>query len=123
MSNVEHPKHYNQYEGVEVWDLVRQMNFNLGNAVKYITRAGFKNVHTEIEDLEKAIFYLQDEIKHYPVSKPESPTRYGKLVFTLTSQMKPNRGKAVELICRGSTRNLNFAAHYLRAEILELNSR
>lgn len=37
------------------------MNFNLGNAMKYIWRAGLKN--SAIQDLEKAVFYIQDEIK------------------------------------------------------------
>jgi hypothetical protein len=116
-NNVEHPPHYNQYEGVEVWDLVRQMDFNLGNAVKYICRAGFKDPRKEIEDLEKAVFYIKDEIEHYPVAKPESPARYGKLVFTLISQMNEDRGRAVEFICRGSTNSLRVAINHLRMEI------
>ena len=39
------------------------MNFNRGNAIKYIWRAGEKNKRTEIEDLKKALFYINDEIK------------------------------------------------------------
>lgn len=58
---VVHPSHYNMYDGVEVIDLVEQMNFNKGNAVKYVTRAEFKG--KEIEDLEKARYYLKKEIK------------------------------------------------------------
>lgn len=60
---VNHPGYYNQYQGIEIIDLVEQMNFNKGNAVKYITRAGLKNPETEIQDLEKAAFYLQREIQ------------------------------------------------------------
>lgn len=120
--NVNHPKHYTHYKGVEVIELTRQMNFNLGNAAKYICRAGFKDKSKEIEDLEKAVFYIQDEIEHYPVSKPEPPSRYGKLVFTLTSQLSPNRGKAVEFICRGSTLNLWNAIDLLRNEIHEVKN-
>lgn len=61
-NNVEHPNHYNQglYEVIDVindWKL----NFNLGNAIKYIARADYKN--NAIEDLEKAVFYLNYEIK------------------------------------------------------------
>lgn len=61
-NNVEHPSHYNQgrYEVIDVindWKL----NFNLGNAIKYIARADYKN--NAIEDLEKAMFYLKYEIK------------------------------------------------------------
>lgn len=58
---VVHPSHYNMYDGIEIVDLAEQMNFNKGNAVKYITRAEFKG--KEIEDLEKARYYLKKEIK------------------------------------------------------------
>lgn len=60
---VNHPSHYNQYEGFEVIDLTEQMNFNLGNVVKYVTRAGFKSPETEVQDLKKAVWYLEREIK------------------------------------------------------------
>lgn len=60
---VNHPSHYKATRGPEVIEMVRHMNFNRGNAVKYIARAGFKNPDTEIEDLQKAIWYLNDEIK------------------------------------------------------------
>jgi hypothetical protein len=60
---VNHPSHYNQYKGIEIIQLVRQMNFNRGNAVKYVARAKFKDPEKEVEDLKKAIWYLRDEIK------------------------------------------------------------
>lgn len=60
---VNHPSHYTAYKGVEVIQLTEQMNFNRGNAVKYIARAGLKNPDTEIEDLEKARWYIDREIK------------------------------------------------------------
>lgn len=59
---VNHPSHYTYYQGLEIIDLTEQMNFNKGNAVKYIARAGLKNPDTEVEDLEKAVWYLQREI-------------------------------------------------------------
>lgn len=61
---VNHPSHYTQYKGLEVIDLVEQMNFNRGNAVKYIARAGAKNptITGTVEDLQKAVWYLQREI-------------------------------------------------------------
>lgn len=61
--NVNHPTHYN-VGGIEVIDFIndRKFNFNIGNAVKYITRAGKKG--DAVEDLKKAIFYLQYEINH-----------------------------------------------------------
>jgi len=60
---VNHPSHYTAYPGVEVIQLTRHMSFNRGNAVKYTARAGLKDKNTEIQDLEKAVWYLQDEIK------------------------------------------------------------
>ncbi|HMA06123.1 MAG TPA: DUF3310 domain-containing protein [Methanomicrobiales archaeon] len=59
---VNHPTHYQLYYGLEVIDLTEQMNFNRGNAVKYICRAGFKSTDTEIQDLQKAAFYIKREI-------------------------------------------------------------
>ena len=46
----------------DVWDFIRQqdLNFHLGNSIKYICRAGYKE--DKIKDLEKAIHYLQNEL-------------------------------------------------------------
>lgn len=57
---VNHPKHYTSHpSGIECIQVTEHMNFNLGNAVKYIWRARDKN---GIEDLQKAIWYLNREI-------------------------------------------------------------
>ena len=49
---------------IECWDFIRKqgLNFHLGNAIKYICRAGYKD--SKIQDLEKAIHYLENEL-HY----------------------------------------------------------
>lgn len=69
---VHHPSHYTWLKekcGIEVLDIARHLNFNLGNCIKYILRAGHKseegmsNKEKKIEDLKKAVFYLNDEIK------------------------------------------------------------
>ena len=57
---VEHPPHYKQHP-VECIEVTRHFNFNLGNAIKYIWRCDHKG--KKIEDLKKAIWYLQDEIR------------------------------------------------------------
>lgn len=58
---VNNPEHYNSHpSGIECIEVTRHMNFNLGNAIKYIWRAGLKDDY--VEDLEKAIWYLNDEI-------------------------------------------------------------
>jgi hypothetical protein len=60
---VNHPSHYtSDPSGVECIDIVRHRNYNIGNAIKYLWRAGLKNEDKQIEDLKKAIFYINDEI-------------------------------------------------------------
>ena len=59
---VNHPPHYTAHpSGVECIDIVEHMNFNRGNAIKYIWRAGQKT--DELDDLRKARWYLDREIK------------------------------------------------------------
>jgi hypothetical protein len=59
---VTHPAHYTSHpSGVECLTVVRHMGFNLGNVIKYVWRADLKG--NAIEDLEKARFYLDDEIR------------------------------------------------------------
>lgn len=67
---VNHPKHYtSDPSGVECIDITRHRNFNVGNAIKYLWRAGLKedsnkSIRTkQVEDLQKAVFYINDEIK------------------------------------------------------------
>lgn len=58
---VNHPKHYTAHpSGVECIQITEHMGFNLGNAMKYIWRADEKN--NAIEDLRKAVWYVQREI-------------------------------------------------------------
>ena len=69
---VNHPSHYTWLKekcGIEVIDITRHLDFDIGNAVKYLLRAGHKKDSSlsdnqkEIEDLKKAIFYINDKIK------------------------------------------------------------
>ena len=61
--NVNHPSHYESVvKGVECIDVTENFNFNRGNAIKYIWRAGHKDKSKEIEDLRKAAWYIQREI-------------------------------------------------------------
>jgi len=63
---------------IEVWDFVRDqdLNYHLGNAVKYICRAGHKDC--KAQDLAKAIHYLENELQH-TLSNPESPGPSGRV--------------------------------------------
>ena len=63
MAETTSPVYYKR-GSIEVWDFIRDQgfSFHLGNAIKYICRAGHKG--SKIEDLEKAIIYLQNELEH-----------------------------------------------------------
>ena len=72
---VNHPTHYTWLKdkcGIEVIDITRHLDFDLGNAIKYILRAGKKPIISKenininkaaIQDLQKAIWYINDKIK------------------------------------------------------------
>jgi hypothetical protein len=69
---INHPSHYTWLKekcGIEVIDITRHMDFDLGNAIKYILRNGHKSEEgysdkeKAIEDLKKAMWYLDDKIK------------------------------------------------------------
>ena len=60
---INHPDHYQLGGGVEVIDIAERLNFNRGNAVKYLCRAGRKTAAEELDDLEKAAWYVKREIQ------------------------------------------------------------
>jgi hypothetical protein len=68
--NVNSPAHY-KIGGIETIDFIeaKKLNYNLGNVVKYITRADHKA--NRLEDLQKAKWYLEREIGNYPRAAPE----------------------------------------------------
>lgn len=73
---VDHPLHYNQHpSGIECIEIARHYCFSIGNAIKYLWRAGLKqevgksDVAKEIEDLEKAKWYIDDRIKQLKSSQ------------------------------------------------------
>lgn len=62
---VNHPRHYtSDPSGIECIEITRHRNFTIGSAIKYLWRAGLKggDLDKEIQDLEKAIWYIQDRI-------------------------------------------------------------
>ena len=70
--NVNHPKHYTWLKekcGIEVIDITRHLDFDCGNVVKYVSRAGKKEeegktiIEKQVEDLKKARFYLDFKIR------------------------------------------------------------
>lgn len=66
---VNHPPHYTRHpSGVECIQITEHMNFNLGNAVKYIWRSSLKA--STVQDLEKAVWYVQREIARLKTPEP-----------------------------------------------------
>jgi hypothetical protein len=91
--HVNHPPHYggeeNPYETIKVieaWGL----GFCPGNAVKYISRAGKKNPQKEIEDLEKAIWYLNREIEKLKKIQKNEPSDAQKMVKSIDEAFENN---------------------------------
>jgi hypothetical protein len=65
---INHPSHYNSGNArcscgrrIECIDITRHLNFNIGNAIKYLWRAEHKGAR--LEDLKKAAWYINDEIQ------------------------------------------------------------
>ena len=95
---VDHPAHYTSHpSGVECIDVTQHMNFCLGNAVKYIWRAGLKNGAADVEDLRKAVWYLEREIRRLTTEAPvtgraadEDPSR------TSTRTLMDRAGRRVD---------------------------
>ena len=78
------PRHYTRGT-IEVWDFIRDqgLNYFRGNAIKYICRAGFKSTHTEIEDLKKAIHYLENELHHTTLQREESERSSDRVPYSV----------------------------------------
>lgn len=73
---VNHPSHYtSDPSGVECITITRHRNFNIGSAFKYLWRNGLKDdpaqsgIDKQIEDLRKAVFFIEDEIQRLDMSR------------------------------------------------------
>jgi hypothetical protein len=72
---VNHPRHYTtDPSGIECIQVTRWRNFNVGNAIKYLWRAGLKDRQEDIQDLRKAIWYIENEIQRlqYQRNRPQA---------------------------------------------------
>jgi uncharacterized protein DUF3310 len=66
---INNPSHYQSESGMEAIDVIEafDLNFNLGNCIKYILRAGKKE--DELQDLKKALWYIKRQIKNIEVEE------------------------------------------------------
>ena len=78
------PAHYTR-GAIEVWDFIRdqKLNYHLGNAIKYICRAGYKSTESKEADLKKAIHYLQNELYHTTLYIDQSERSSNSIPFSV----------------------------------------
>ena len=112
MEHVNHPKHYNSHlNGIECIDIIRHYVCDIANAIKYLWRAGLKpemgmeDAEKEIEDLKKAIFYIEDYVGHFDKSAWE--VTYAKRM------VKEVTGHSVAQITKGYEKNVSEAMKHL----------
>ena len=81
MNKIEQPAHYQGQNGMTVNDVIRayKLNFALGNVIKYVLRAGRKSDEPALDDLRKALWYLQDELKNQTAIDIESRGGWGRV--------------------------------------------
>ena len=82
---VNHPSYYTEHpSGIECITITRHYCFAIGNAIKYLWRAGLKkeegltSINKEIEDLKKAVWYINDRIKYLESTQSVIDEKYGK---------------------------------------------
>jgi len=153
MEHVNHPKHYNSHpNGIECIDIIRHYVCDIANAIKYLWRAGLKpemgkdDAEKEIEDLKKALWYIDDfyeaEIIHYgqmcdldySLATVERTT--GHKPCKITEGYEPNIGNAIKNLlpvgitfngedytCENWRDNLDAAAKSIRKRIAEIESK
>lgn len=110
--NVNHPRHYTSHpSGIECIKITRHHCFSIGNAIKYLWRAGLKDDSSlsskekEIEDLEKAIWYINDRlnyITHLPKTNSiilhnQHPSKC--CIADIIMWFIPSIAKALECLC------------------------
>ena len=101
--SVTNPSHYRSHpSGVECIDIVRHLPFNVGNAIKYLWRAGDKGGPEKLrEDLEKALWYIQDSIDNPRASTYSELVDYELLAKWNRVESKTQRGRIIVLIIFG----------------------
>ena len=87
--HVNHPEHYNKVPGIECIDVAENFGFCLGNAIKYIWRSSHKG--RRVEDLEKAVWYVQREIHNIQKNEQRSMQTLRTATATVQKVQKRNQ--------------------------------
>ena len=97
MEHVNHPAHYQRKDGIECIDIIRHYVCDIANAIKYLWRAGLKaelgmeDAEKEIEDLKKALWYIEDyrvKIPQLLLSHFKSRERMEQIIIEVTGHRK-----------------------------------
>lgn len=114
-NRVDHPEHYQGKNGIETIEVIRHYVCDIANALKYLMRAGKKqemgmeDAEKEIEDLKKALWYIEDyrkQILQLPKTYFKSPLLMDKLVAKVT-------GHTIDEISKGYESNVGTAINFL----------
>ena len=115
MEHVNHPKHYNSHpNGIECIDIIRHYTCDIANALKYLWRAGLKpemgkeDAEKEIEDLQKALWYIEDFRK-------SRKTHYTILTMPKDKELRKEYGNSYMCYCEDQ---VYYATGYYIEEII-----
>lgn len=127
VDNVNHPTHYKpsfKMRQLECIDITRCLSFNLGNAFKYVWRAGRKgDMEKAMEDLDKAVWYLEDWLMYntYLSRKEELNSTIMKQAIILFSTLCPDKEEtrygALAMILLGNVDAAKEGIEELRKEL------
>lgn len=108
--HVNHPQHYQGENGIECIEVIRHYSCDIANALKYLMRAGKKhemgmpNVEKEIEDLQKALWYIDDYKQH--AAKMHAVEAKSELMQIYVERYT---GHSIVDICKGYKGNIVLA--------------
>ena len=110
MEHVNHPKHYNSHpNGIECIDIIRHYTCDIANAIKYLWRAGLKpemgmeDAEKEIEDLKKALWYIEDYLNNPNAEMTETTST------TIHDYVRQTTSHIVKKIIKGYENNISIA--------------
>ena len=111
MEHVNHAAHYQRKDGIECIDIIRHYTCDIANALKYLWRAGLKpemgkeEAEKEIEDLQKALWYIEDYVKSFNNTAWE--------VEHIKRMVKEMTGHSIAQITNGYEKNVSEAMKHL----------
>lgn len=101
LESVNSPAHYNSGK-IEVIDFIedQQLGFCLGNAIKYISRAGKKDKSKEVEDLKKALWYINRRIKELDKTEIVALKHATPFICKVKSKLRPQCSPSRMMCCK-----------------------